>query len=152
MINVMEIVTTKRKRGISNEQKEALSVGRDQGRIVKRYLEAIATSRPKRGRKRTTESIQKQLDVIDQKLREANPLSSLHLHQQKMDLEAELTQLHTGEGLKSLEIEFTKTAAEYGKRKGISYSAWREVGVTADVLKRAGITESRSSKRSLGKG
>jgi hypothetical protein len=31
-------------------------------------------------------------------------------------------------------------AAEYGQRKGISYAAWRELGVSPAVLKRAGIT------------
>ncbi len=33
-----------------------------------------------------------------------------------------------------------KTAAKYAERKGISYAAWRELGVPADVLKKAGIS------------
>jgi len=31
-------------------------------------------------------------------------------------------------------------AREYGERQGISYTTWREVGVDAAVLTRAGIT------------
>ena len=28
----------------------------------------------------------------------------------------------------------------YGRRKGIAYATWRELGVSAEVLKKAGIT------------
>jgi hypothetical protein len=33
-------------------------------------------------------------------------------------------------------------AASYGARKGITYAAWREVGVPVSVLKAAGISRS----------
>ena len=33
-----------------------------------------------------------------------------------------------------------KTGGAYAERKGISYAAWRELGVPADVLKKANIT------------
>ena len=33
-------------------------------------------------------------------------------------------------------------AAEYGRRKGITYAAWREAGVPSAVLSRAGIARS----------
>jgi hypothetical protein len=33
-----------------------------------------------------------------------------------------------------------KSAAPYSERKGITYSAWREVGVPANVLEKAGIS------------
>ena len=38
-----------------------------------------------------------------------------------------------------LEDEFVDAASGYSQRKGISYTAWRELGVPASVLKRAGI-------------
>jgi len=44
--------------------------------------------------------------------------------------------------LSALESEFVKTASKYAQRKGISYAAWRELGVSADVLKKAGISRS----------
>ena len=34
--------------------------------------------------------------------------------------------------------------AAYSERKGISYAAWREIGVPAAVLKRAGISRSNA--------
>ena len=57
-----------------------------------------------------------------------------------MDLQAELEQLQGGGvDLTELEASFVKVAADYGARKGISYTAWREGGVDAAVLKKAGI-------------
>ena len=44
--------------------------------------------------------------------------------------------------LSDLEVAFAEHAASYGGRRGISYSAWREVGVSAATLKKAGIRRS----------
>lgn len=41
------------RRAMSDEHKAALAEGRDQGRAVRRYLDALEQHRPKRGRKRT---------------------------------------------------------------------------------------------------
>ena len=40
----------------------------------------------------------------------------------------------------ALEAEFVKVAKSYGERTGVSYAAWRAVGVTPAVLKAAGIS------------
>ncbi|GIU89638.1 MAG: hypothetical protein KatS3mg010_0737 [Acidimicrobiia bacterium] len=45
-----------------------------------------------------------------------------------------------GPDVGALEKEFVKVAKGYSARKGISYGAWREFGVPAEVLKKAGIT------------
>ena len=42
--------------------------------------------------------------------------------------------------MEAIEAAFVKVAAAYSDRQGISYSSWREVGVPASVLKRAGIS------------
>jgi hypothetical protein len=62
----------KRSRSMSDEHKAALAEGREQGRAVRRYLEALESYRPKRGRKRTQESITKRLADIEARL-DANP-------------------------------------------------------------------------------
>jgi hypothetical protein len=46
--------------------------------------------------------------------------------------------------LTKLEGDFVKVAMAYSKRKGIEYASWRELGVSADVLKRAGVSRSAS--------
>ena len=131
--------TKKMKSPMSNEHKQALALGREQGRAVRRYLEALDAHRPKRGRKRTPESINRRLGDIEAKLETADPLTRLQLVQERMNLEEELATKSEAVDIGALEDEFVAAAREYGERKGISYSAWREAGVDAVVLKRAEI-------------
>lgn len=126
---------------MTDEHKAALSAGRQQGAAVRRYLDALDAHRPKRGRKRTPESIQKRLEAIDSKLSTSNSLVRLQLMQERSDLQKELKTMSSAEpvDLSALEEDFAKSAAEYGRRKGIAYDTWRSAGVSAAVLKKAGI-------------
>jgi hypothetical protein len=125
--------------------KAALARGREEGRAVRRYLEAIELQRPRRGRKRTPESIKRRLGAVNERLATADALSRLHLLQERTDLESELDRVGTNDNLVTLEKAFVKVAKPYGKRKGIGYNAWRASGVSAAVLLRAGIGRSTRS-------
>jgi len=127
---------------MSDTHKAALAEGREQGRAVRRYLEALEASKPRRGRKRTPAKMEKRLVAIDEALATADPLSRVHLIQERFDLEGHLAAGEDQIDLAALEAEFIETAAAYGERKGISYTAWREVGVEPRVLKAAGIPRS----------
>jgi hypothetical protein len=116
--------------------------GRAEGRVVRDYLEALRSVKPKRGRKRTAESIKRRLAEIDQELAEASAIMELQLVQERRDLTAELESMDTGADLDALEAAFVGVAKSYGERKGISYASWREVGVPAATLKRAGVSRS----------
>lgn len=116
-----------------------MAAGRIEGRAVKNYLEALEQHRPKRGRKRTPDSINARLAKIDTELESADVVKRLSLIQERLDLLKELESLGTTVDLSGLEADFIRAAKGYGERKGISYAAWREVGVPAAVLKRAGI-------------
>ena len=61
---------------------------------------------------------------------------------ERLDLQAALEATEATVDLEALEKEFVNAAATYSERKGISYSAWRELGVPGSVLERAGITRS----------
>lgn len=128
---------------MSDSHKAALAKGREEGRIVRAYLEALETTKPRRGRKRTVDSIRKKLTAIEKELASASPLNRLHLVQEQRDLEAELA--HSGQSVDvaALEKEFIRVAKDYSTRKGLSYSAWRAVGVSAHVLEKAGIPRTR---------
>jgi uncharacterized protein YicC (UPF0701 family) len=132
----------RKKSTMTAAHKRALAEGRELGRAVRNYLDALQRNRPKRGRRRTAASIRKRLDTISTKLSDASPLQRLQLVQERMDLRTELQQLGAKVDLSALERQFTKAARAYSERKGISYAAWRELGVSADVLKKAGITRS----------
>ncbi len=128
------------KRAMTAQHKAALAEGRTEGRAVKNYLEALQQNRPKRGRRRTPDSIKKRLAAIDESYGDVSALQQLQLAQERMDLQRELETMGAKVDLSALENDFVKTASKYAQRKGISYAAWRELGVPADVLKKAGIS------------
>jgi hypothetical protein len=131
---------TAKRSTMTDAHKEALAIGRAQGRAVRHYLYALDRNRPKRGRKRTSDSIRKQLDVIDEKIGTADPLQKLHLIQQRSNLSRELDKEGgPSDDMGALEKEFVSAAKEYGERKGINYATWREAGVPAAVLEKARI-------------
>ena len=127
---------------MSATHKQALAVGRAESRTVRTYLEALKMNKPKRGRKRTPESIRRRLNAIAVEHEAADPITQLKLTQEKLDLESELKNLTTSRDIAPLEKEFVKVARSYGDRNGITYTAWREIGVDAAVLKKAGIGRS----------
>ena len=129
-----------RKTKMTDEHKKALAEGRELGRAVREYLEALEAHKPKRGRKRTAESVKKRLGAIEAQLPEASPIRKVELVQERRDLTVELATMGTKVDISGLEKGFIKSAKTYSERKGISYSTWREVGVPADVLKKAGIS------------
>jgi len=140
---MLDMPQTPRKRTpMSKEHKAALAEGRDQGRAVRRYLEALEAHKPRRGRKRSPESLKKRLDEVESDIAVADPLQRLRLVQERLDLQAALEASESKVDLDQLEKEFVDAAAPYSDRKGISYSAWREIGVPAAVLERAGISRS----------
>jgi hypothetical protein len=130
---------------MSDTHKAALAEGRDQGRAVRRYLEALEAHKPRRGRKRTPESMEKRLAAIEEKLPDADPLTRLQLVQERMDLQGQLEASDSSVDMQALEDEFVKAAPDYSRRKGITYAAWREAGVDPAVLRRAGIRRAAGS-------
>ena len=130
---------------MTDEHKAALAAGRAEGLAVRRYLEALEANKPRRGRRPNTENVESQIKSIDEKLAGADPLKRLHLLQQRKTLESRLSAVEEGVDLAELEAAFVKAAAEYGKRKGIAYATWREIGVPADVLRRAGVQRGASA-------
>lgn len=130
----------RKKRVVSDDQKAAMAEGRAQSRTLAPYLEALETYKPKRGRKRTPESITRRLEAIDRELEKGNQIKRLSLVQERLDLLKERDNLGHEVDLSDHEEAFVANAKSYGDRKGISYEAWRQLGVPPVVLKRAGIS------------
>jgi len=112
-----------------------------EAKTVRAYLEALRTNRPSRGRRRTKDTIAHRLTIIDTEL--ATPIdviTELRLTQERINLQAELTVTNTAVDMSALEARFIEVAKNYSDRTGISYTAWRTVGVPAATLTAAGIT------------
>jgi hypothetical protein len=129
---------------MSDEHKAALAQGRRESRAIKAYLEALKSRRP--GRPITADSVRKRIESIDERLAaEDDPLKQLELRQEKIDAESTLKEVESKEDIDELEGGFIDAAKPYSERKGISYTAWRQVGVPARVLKEAGIPRTRQT-------
>ena len=136
------VMAAAKKRGpkqVTDAHKRAMAVGRAESRAVSNYLEALAANRPKRGRKRTGESIINRLAVIDDELAETDMLGRVNLIQERMNLEYELATVEDKVDLSEFEAEFIAVARNYSERRGITYAAWREAGLDAALLRKAGI-------------
>ena len=123
---------------MSAEHKEALAQGRREASAIKKYLGALGRRRP--GRPVTPESLKKRVADLSVRLSgEQNALRAVELRQQIIEAGEALAEADTAASVDELETGFIEHAASYSDRKGISYAAWRQSGVPAHVLKKAGV-------------
>ena len=99
-------------RAMTAQHKAALAEGRSESRSVKNYLEALDQNRPRRGRKRTPDSITKRLATIDAQLDQGSALQRLQLVQERMDLQRELEQMGSTVDLSALEAGFVEAGRQ----------------------------------------
>lgn len=127
---------------MSQEHKAALAQGRKEARAIKAYLNALTSRRP--GRPVSKDSLTKRLERVGERLKATeDPLERVDLIQSRLDIEKALSEMRSSNDLATLEKDFKKYVAAYSERKGVTYSAWRESGVPAKVLREAGVKETR---------
>lgn len=110
--------------------------------IVRKYLNSLVEVPAQKKPRREPEAVRAELDQINAEAEE-NVLARLKLVQRRLDLERELSEATRGDDDNTnndLEDLFVAVVESYSKRKGLSYPVWREVGVPAAVLKRAGVS------------
>jgi hypothetical protein len=113
----------------------------DEEALDERGAQGGAGRRPER----TPDSVKKNLATVSESLKTASGARRLELIQQRRSLEVELAGMSVGgPDLSALEKDFVKSAKGYSQRKGITYGAWREFGVPAEVLRKAGISRGSS--------
>ncbi len=127
---------------MTQEHKEALARGRKEARAIKAYLKTVDTRY--QGRPVTRESLEKRLEKTNRRIEDSDdPLKTVDLIQTRLDIELALSRVEDVESIERLEAKFVKYAASYSERKGVSYTAWRQFGVPAAVLRNAGVPETR---------
>ena len=128
---------------MSDQHKAALAAGRRETAAIKRYLEALEKKRP--GRPVTLANLQERAAEILRRIEEEpDRLKVVGLIQARMDTEARIGSFEEID-FAALEAQFVQYVSSYSQRKGISYSAWREMGVPAALLKQADIPRTRRS-------
>ena len=131
-------------RKMSTAHKAALAEGRQVSAIVDRYLSALHVPK-QRGRKVSAASLQQRLLDAEAKLKHASGVARLTAAQDIRDIKARLSSMASSgaQDIKSLEAAFVRVAKKFGEKRGIGYGAWRDAGVPAQVLKRAGVRRTR---------
>lgn len=121
---------------------DALAEGRERMRVVRAYLLALPST-PTRKR-RDPQELRAEVERVERERADAlgdkDVIGALKLSQKLVDLRTQLSQMEAL-NLPELEAEFVRVAQRYSEAQGISYAAWRDMGVPAEVLKRAGIKE-----------
>ncbi len=125
------------KKPMTQAHKDKLAEGRRQGRMIGAYLAALEANKPRRGRK--VDASPKRIAQLDREIEGAFGLRKLELVQQKLELEQVAGNSSGGHDIEALRNDFVTVAKEYSTRKGISYAAWRLIGVPADALREADI-------------
>ena len=125
---------------MDDEHKAKLAQGRSDARAVKAYLEFLENNRPKRGRRRTKESISARLEAIEAELADASPLARLNMFQERSDLNNELQAMDQQVDGSAIRADFIEAAARYSETKGIGKAAFREMGVDTATLREANIS------------
>jgi hypothetical protein len=133
--------TAPKKSNMSVAHKKALANGRNEGRVIREYLEIVEATKPRRGRRRTPESIARRLAAISNELKTADPVTQVRLIQERLNLRTELAGMKSKTEVVAAETKFVKVAKSFSERNDITYDAWREFGVVPTVLKRAGIAK-----------
>lgn len=110
--------------------------------VLREYLATVGQPKPSHGRPNGfVPHRDERLRLVEERLQspELSALERLDLVQRRITLQAATGQ-RNGEHADALEAAFVEVAAAYGEQRGISYAAWRAVGVPAAVLKRASIS------------
>lgn len=111
---------------------------------VDQYLAAVNMPQ-RRGRKVSKATLEQRLVHARERSKTASGIDKVFAAQDIRDLGAKIAQLNAASGadLKSLETAFVKIAKKFGENRGIGYGAWRDAGVSAQVLRRAGVARTR---------
>jgi hypothetical protein len=140
--------TTKTKgaapRKMSTAHKQALAEGRAASKVVDRYVVAINAPK-RRGRKVSRATLETRLVEARARSKTATGVEKVFATQAVRDLQEKIAKANAGNGadLKALESDFVRVAKKFSTSRSVSYGAWRDSGVPADVLKRAGIARTR---------
>jgi len=120
-------------------RRAAVMAARQEADAVRRYLSTIGTD-ARTARHATPEALGARYARLTDSLREeADPLKRLELEQARLDLAAAMAIAVPTTDLAEVEAAFIACAASWARRKGVTYAAFRTVGVPAATLKAAGI-------------
>lgn len=107
---------------------------------IRTYLDLLSQPKKKGRKPAGLDQTRAKLEAVSLALEGAKGIEYLHLYQRKLDLEARLKELwRPAIDPQQAEAAFIEHVAEWAKAKNVSYAALRSAGVSAQVLRRAGM-------------
>jgi hypothetical protein len=126
-------------RKMTAAHKKAIANGRAENAAVEQYLDLLHRPKP-RGRRPDVNALKRRRQQVRSAAGQAAGLERVLLAQEDIDLTARIESYSAGGGsIADAERGFTKVAASFSRRRGISYAAWRAAGVAPATLAKAGI-------------
>lgn len=113
-----------------------------EGQAVGNYLRALETRQPTSGdgaRRYTPETVRVWLNKARAQLDKQSGTKKLLTFNRIRELEQILGENGVDDKFVELETKFVENAKSFADRHNVVYSAWRDFGVSPEVLKRAGI-------------
>lgn len=108
--------------------------------VVKRYLQSVRDSEG--ARRLNPDVLQKRLARVEAHLAASpsNPTVELALLERRRKLQRDIATTSAADTSAELTNDFIAVAERFGRRHGIVWAVWRQVGVPAGVLRSAGIS------------
>jgi hypothetical protein len=125
---------------LSPDHKAALAAGRVEARHVGAYIDAMAANRAGGGRRRTAQTVRRELKELEADLSVATGVKRLELVARRLELKSELDARTHAPDLEELRRNFIKYAGSYARRKAIPKQAFIEVGIPAADVAAAKIS------------
>jgi hypothetical protein len=134
-------------RTLSAAHKRALAEGRTMSATVDRYLAAVNTPK-RRGRKVSQAVLVERLGAARTRAKSATGIERVLAAQAVRDITSRISTMQSAGATDLMELEsaFVRIAKAFGEKRGIGYGAWRDAGVPAVVLKRAGVARTRRAR------
>lgn len=130
---------------MSADHKAALAKGRAQAKAVRDYLQMLERD-GRRSSNLSPDQLEEKIHQVEARIQDENdPATRLELVQKRLDYQEQLNASDDTPDPEQVEKAFIDAAKEYSERKGISYPAWREIGVPAAALREAGIPRTRKA-------
>lgn len=123
--------------------KQALFDAKSESQKISHYLRALENRKKGRGPRKNPDVLERRIASLQVYVKEATGLRRLQAVQRIRNMQREQSELADAGNFGKFEADFIASAKSYSEKNGIDYGSWREVGVDAAVLKKAGIAVAR---------
>lgn len=138
----------KQGRPLSEENKQALVLGRQRSRWVDEYIKALEVYKwQNRGtQKPDPDEIKRQIAKLDEELPGTEGVKKVLALRERADLVAKLEAAEGADEFASLEARFISVVRQFSAERRVPYDVWRQIGVPFRTLAKAGMYPSRAKR------